>query len=128
MFKHRGMTLVEVLMAVALLGIGAAFLLQSFATVSRALDVAQTQTDAYGFSVSKMEELQAAWRAGHTPDMEGSFQIHNKRFLWQAEAAAHEPEAVFSPLSTLTLRVQWNQRGAQALEWRTFVKTPEAAE
>lgn len=129
MVNHRGMTLVEVLAAVALLGIGAAFLMQSFAATTRALHVAQIQTDAYTFAVSKTEEMKALWRARREAEGEGSFAAHEMRFLWQAAAQPLDAEAAYSPLSLLTFQVEWpTGRGSERYLLRTYLFTPKAPE
>ena len=117
-----GLTLVEVLVAVAILVASAVGILQALGTVAHALAVGEQRLSAYEFAVSKMEELRIAALQVRGLDEDsleplnsyGSFRAGGQPFRWEVTSQALSPDA---GLGSMTLAVGWS-RSAQTYENR----------
>ena len=122
--KRRGLTLVEVMMAVVILSCVSVFVLQALANASYALSVAENRTDVYEFALSKMAQLEMAVLAtrGLGGNEESSFQVGSQKFEWKA---TQQPVLENPLVGSVTLTVTWHQ-GSQTYESRfeTLVKVP----
>ena len=111
-----GFSLIEVLVAIVILGIGGTAILQALGTVSRALMVAEERAAAYGVACSTMAERSLA-RFG-TPvekrsEDAGTVRVADQVVQWQT---VREPMAVIAAapraplvLESLALRVAWSR-------------------
>lgn len=119
---ERGLTLIEVLVAVAILASSAVGVLQALGTVAHALALGEQRLSAYEFAASKMEELklEALQIQSSDPDplkplnTHGSFRLGMQPFRWEVTSQAVSAD---SGLGSMTLTVGWI-RGAQEYENR----------
>lgn len=100
------MTLVEVLISVAILAIGAVLIMQALARGAFAQALAQHRATAYAFAAAKLADLEMIAAAGAIPASSGRFWAGQDAFEWQVGAAPLDdaPE-----LQLLTLTVSWRQ-------------------
>ena len=106
--KDKGLTLVEVLVSVALLGLGLVFILPSMVRISYALEVAEAKRLAYFFSVSKMAQVELNFREGIPPEEEdqGQFRSEGRQFQWDLLTSDIPDHPGFH---SVLLAVHWRQ-------------------
>ncbi len=120
----RGMTLVEVMVALSILSVAAVIVLQALATIYRALDVAEDRSAVCGFAGSKMAELilrpleknELSFSDG------GSFSAGPQRFEWEGQG---RPLAFNPALGSVELKIRWHKgRGSYESDFSTLVSLP----
>ena len=123
--RGAGFTLVEVLVSVAILAVGAPLIMHALARASYAHAVAEHHAQAYLFAASKLSEIELAAR--ETRELkdhyeEGSFRIGNQAFEWQVVAT---PAADDQDLASVLLTLSW-RHGADVYERRfeTLLRLP----
>ena len=102
-----GLTLVEVLISICILAVGAVLLLQALARGAHVLAAARLRATAYAFAAAKMADIElAAHNSTQPPKTSGTFQQAGQRFEWaiQAEPLAEDPD-----LELVSLIVSWYQ-------------------
>jgi len=118
------MTLVELLVAVAILSGGSILILQSLATVSHALTVAENTAGIHPFAVNKMAERHLDVRRNRQlgEGEQGRFQMGKQSFEWEmVPQAVPEDPAV----GAVTLTVRWRQGWRRYEEnYRTLIWIP----
>ena len=102
-----GLTLVEVLISIAILAVGAVLIMQALARGAQALALARHRATAYSFAVSKLADLDITSARGSTPKTAGQFGTGPDRFDWHVEVAPLEVPS----LQVVTLTVEWRQGG-----------------
>ena len=117
--RSRGLTLVEILVAVAILATGGVLILQALARGAYALNVAENRRWAYVFSQAKMADLDMSLKQGLEPKTHGEFRMGREQFRWDVDTfATDEPE-----LQLVTLTVAWRQgRHDYASQFSTLVR------
>jgi len=99
----RGFTLVELLAALALIGIALPVLLHAITTASRMTSVAKRKTEATTLAQGKVEELVAtrAWQSGQ---MSGDFGENFPEYRWSAALANWDA----TTMQELDVTVTWS--------------------
>ena len=123
----KGFALVEVLMSVAILSVGAVFILQALANVSYAVTVAERQAQCHLFILSKAAELELAFREGRSLEerTQGTFRIQNQRFDWELHISP-----VDGPLQvqSMLFSIRWSDAGHTfERELQTLLRSYEAS-
>ena len=129
--SSRGLTLIEVLVAVVLLSVGTIMGLQGLATISRALSRMESQSAAYEFAVNKMTELES--RALHSTKLEefekleeGTFQAAQRSFAWVTSWTVPDPDV---SLGSIRLTVSWQHGEARyESQFSTLINLPKSEE
>ena len=108
----RGLTLIEVLISVVLLAMGAVFIMQALARISYAQLVAEDRRSAYFFSLSKMAEIElSVWQGTFPKEGEhGRVRVGASTGSWDVTAS---PLADDSQEMAIVLTTSWH-RGADA--------------
>ena len=103
--RHRGLTLIEVLISVILLAGGAVLVMQSFATGWEAIVRADERASAYLFALSKLADLELAQGQGRNlaERTDGSFRVGAKPYTWHLNLQADEEKARAPQLVTLSI-------------------------
>jgi prepilin-type N-terminal cleavage/methylation domain-containing protein len=121
----RGITLIEVLVSVVVLAVGATAVAEALARASYAMTVADQYTVSHTFAMSKISDIERAARAGELADeaARGTFQIGPDRYSWEVSTTPVPEQPL---LQTVELAVRWN-RGLRAYErtLTTLVSLPE---
>ena len=104
----RAFTIVEVLLSIAILSVGAVLVMQALARGAYAVTVADARTTVYTFASAKLADLDVAFTQGSMPRTGGKFTSDGTPFQWQLDTSpvSGEPE-----LEMATLTVQWSQAG-----------------
>jgi len=119
------LTLVELLMSVVILSVGAVFIMQALVKISSAHLMAEDQVQASLLAMSKMAEVELAVRQGgfaEDPEQGGSARVGMQAFTWSATAA---PLAEDPTRARVCLTVSWRRgetTGERQLE--TILKLP----
>jgi len=124
--KQDGFTLIEVLVAVAILGIGLTMLLELFSGGLRSAKVSEEYTKAVCYGKGKMEEMLTS-RDFSEGETEGSF---DDQFSWKVEVKKSNP-SLGQPnesetklpidLFQIVVRVTWQSgRGERNIEMETL--------
>jgi prepilin-type N-terminal cleavage/methylation domain-containing protein len=122
----KGLTLVEVLISVAILSVGAVLILQALARGAYALTLAKSRATAYAFAAAKLEDLELAASQGVTAAASGEFGPARERFAWRIDTAPLEDTLA---LQQLTLTVSWRQgRHEHASSVTTIQRAPPPEE
>ena len=108
--KTRGFTLTEVLVSVVILSIGAVYVMQALGRSAAAIEVAEARAQAHQFAVTKMAELELAFRLGQKLEESngGSFRQGTRQFRWGLSAPIPKEEPRMRPVS---LTVEWDLGG-----------------
>lgn len=115
---RRGFTLVEMMVAVALLGIGIAACVACIGTATRASALAEQYTAVQLLAREKLSEIQVS--GARQGEDQGDFGPDRPGFTWRTMA---EPAGV-SGLRRVRLLVRWgNEENPRAAEFTTFVRT-----
>ena len=125
--NRRGLTLVEVLIAITILAAGAPLLLQALAKGAQVLASARYRAAAHAFTAAKLADIELAAREGALPSKTaGAFLQAGQRYEWAIHA---EPVAEDPALQTVTLTVGWRQGPHQYESSVTTVqRAPEPVE
>ena len=118
--RRSALTLIEVLVSVSILAIGAVTVSQALARVSQAARLSELQAAAYVFSLTKMAELDLAIGGGVAVEDAvggGSFRVDQQEFTW---AVSGDPLPEDASLQAVTLRVSWQFCG------QTYVRRIDA--
>ena len=130
-FRHRragvpraprqGLTLVEVLISVAILAVGAVLIMQALARGAYGLTVASNRSTAYAFAAAKLVDLELSAQQGTVPKTRGRFRTDRGRFEWTVHTAPlDEPQ-----LELIMLTVSWRQgRHAYESSYSTAQRVP----
>ncbi len=103
----KGFTLVEILVSVAILSIGAVLVMQALGRAASAMVIAEHRHQATLFSVSKMAEVEMSLLQGqeleeHTA---GSFQIDEQLYQWSLSSPLNKEDP---QRKSVSLVVTWN--------------------
>lgn len=123
----KGLTLIELLVSIVILSVGAIFVLRAYAKTAHALMIAEDRFNSYVFSVSKMAEKEMALREGLDVETgeEGTFQVEGQRFDWDIAVEPLSEEQ----LNLMTLTVVWRRAGHTFEDHiQTLFKPPEVDE
>lgn len=122
--SSRGLTLIEVLVSVVILAVGAVAIAQALAKASEAQAIADDYAAANLLALSKMADVELAFRKGEPVEdgQTGSVRLGLRSFDWQVAAA---PLMDDPNTSTVTLVVNW-RRGRTPYERRvdTLLRLP----
>ena len=122
-----GLTLIEVLISVVILAVGAVLLAQALAKISYAQALAGDRAAVYFLAASTMAEVEVAVQEGSMPEkgQRGSMRLGQQAFVWEAtsQALEEDPKA-----ASVILTVSW-RRGASTFERRleTVVRVEDEA-
>ncbi len=123
--RARGFTLIEVLAAVAILSVGAVFILEALARASQAQVLAEEHRSAYTFALSKLASLELDYEQGqlHGEHEQGRFRVGAQEFMWDLSTSAAENDPA---LQAVDLSVSW-QRGTRDYthDYRSIFRIPE---
>ncbi|CBA17137.1 type II secretion system protein XpsI [Xanthomonas albilineans] len=134
MRRQRGYTLIEVIVAFALLALALTLLLGSLSGAARQVQRADQLSRAtlYAQSLLAAQGVEQPLQPGHT---QGDFE--QGRFHWTLDVAPYvdprrPPDAAVAlgapTLLQLDLQVRWGDASAQALHWQTLrLVNPQAA-
>ena len=80
----EGFTLIEVLLSLMVISVGAVFILQALAKIAETFTIAENRIVAYRFTASKLEEIESTPSDKETflLPQEGAFKEGNTRFNW----------------------------------------------
>ena len=126
--KARGFTLVEVLVSVAILSVGAVAVMQALGRSAAAMTVAEARAQAHQFAVNKMAEVELAARLGQEMEEStgGSFLQGTRQFRWSLSAPLPEEGPGMRPVS---LTVEWELGGeSHAYTVQTAFRVPPEEE
>ena len=122
--SRHGFTLIEVLVSLAILGLGAVTVLQALARIAHAQALTAYQANAYLFAVSKMGDVEVAFREGkdiHDQDT-GSFHVGPRNFQWELVAT---PVVEAPGVRAVSLTVRWRAgQQAYARRFETQLREP----
>ena len=110
--QGRGLTLIEVLISVVILSMGSVVIMEAFGRMAQAMAVADDETGAYLFAMSKMSEVEVEFREGRTPEEDeesGSFRLGERGYEWALRSSTLSEEP---PVKSIALDVEW-QRGSE---------------
>lgn len=112
----RGLTLVEVLVSLVILSVGAVTILQAMVRISHAQALAAYQSTAYLFALSKLGDVEVAFREGKEVEERdtGTFRMGEHAFQWELVARPLVEEPLVSAVS---LAVRW-RAGARTFQRR----------
>lgn len=130
MKRQRGYSLLEVIVAFALLALALTLLLGSLSGASRQIRQADLRSRAvlHAQSLLAVTGIEAPLQAGHSAG-----QWEDGRYRWELDVvpyaeprgAAAEAAAVAGPtLAQLTLQVRWGDADADRLQWRSLRLLP----
>ncbi|WP_312238994.1 prepilin-type N-terminal cleavage/methylation domain-containing protein [Stenotrophomonas sp.] len=133
MKRQRGYSLLEVIVAFALLALALTLLLGSLSGASRQIRQADLRSRAvlHAQSLLAVTGIEAPLQAGHSTG-----QWEDGRYRWELDVAPYvEPrgaavaaltaEPVAGPtLAQLTLQVQWGEADSDRLQWRSLRLLP----
>jgi general secretion pathway protein I len=114
----RGLTLIEVMVAVAIMGIGIVMVMQLFSGGLRAGGLSRDYTEALMHARDQMESLFIERDAGTAIDPGGSATGIVEKYRWRAEVTPHGESA--DPLGSA------EGTGLQLLQIKVKVSWPEA--
>ncbi len=116
--RHKGLTLIEVLISVALLSVGIVIILQTFVRSAQTLAYVRDDATAYAFAVVKLADLEIAWQRGETFKTRGEFTADGQRYRWFLTSAPLDvPE-----LEHVTLNVTWRHGPQQHVSQMDLVR------
>ena len=121
---NKGLTLIEVLLAVSILAIGVISVLRAYANSLATLEAGQYTIEASGLLKQKMADIQQMILEEEEivqKSDNGTFESPFEEFLWQWEIKPLEPEG----LNQLTLMVS-HQNNPRAFRLNTYVVDKEA--
>ena len=104
--RRGGFTLVEVLISIAILAVGAVLIMQALVRGAYALTVASNRSTVYSFAAAKLTDLELSTRQGVAQKSSGRFGSGAGQFEWQVDASPLDDEP---QLSLVTLTVAWRQ-------------------
>ncbi len=106
----KGFTLVEILVSVAILSIGAVLVMQALGRAASAMVIAEHRNQATLFSVSKMTEIEMALLQGQEVEEHtgGSFQVDEQLYQWSFSSPLNKEDP---QRKSVSLVVTWNDGG-----------------
>ena len=110
--RGRGLTLIEVLISVVILSMGSVVIMEAFGRMAQAMAIADDETGAYLFAMSKMSEVEVEFREGRAPEEDeesGSFRLGERGYEWALRSSTLSEEP---PVKSIALDVEW-QRGSE---------------
>ncbi|TDX53278.1 type IV pilus modification PilV family protein [Orenia marismortui] len=96
----EGFTLIEVLIAMVILGVGFSILIQGFMEVNDGLETNKNYTYVSSWAESKLKEI----ALGIDLNNHGTFQSQSLNYRWSTEE-----KIITQKLKKLILRVQWQE-------------------
>jgi prepilin-type N-terminal cleavage/methylation domain-containing protein len=121
-FSSSGLTLIELLVAVSVLGAAAVGILPGLAVASRVARLLDRQSKAYFFACSKLDEVRLASMQGVPLEEKSSgvFRAGIDRIDWQMTVV---PIAADVQLQTVTLDMSWpRDQGKDSYQVRAIVR------
>ena len=104
--RHRGLTLIELLISVAILASAAVLIMQALARGAYTLALADNRLKAYAFCATKMADLEMQFNSAAALDTHGEFRSGRDQFEWHVESSAISDDPT---LELITLTVGWQQ-------------------
>ena len=104
--RQTGLTLIEVLLSLVILGIGEVVILQALARGAHAMAAAERQSAAYAFAAAKLADLELGVQQGGELKTSGAFGTGSSRFDWHLDTV---PQSDDPRLALMTLTVDWRQ-------------------
>lgn len=123
MSGERGFTLIETLVAFAILALSLTALYAAFGTSLRGLERAGNAEEAALLAESKLEEVRVA-RAAPEQSQSGDFDTKPYRWILTTKSEPADPNAPVSPIAPrrVVLAVLWNEDGrTRSLSVETLV-------
>jgi len=121
------LTLIEVLLSVVILAVGAVVIMQALVKISYAHTIVEDQTRASLLAMSKMAELELAVREGVFPEKgeRGRERMGTQTMLWEATSQAREEDPT---LAAVHVTISW-RRGSAVGERQldTLLRPPQDA-
>ena len=122
-----GLTLVEVLVSLVILSVGAVTILQAMVRISHAQALATYQSKAYLFALSKLGDVEVAFREGKDVEASdtGTVRMGEHAFQWELVATPLVKESL---VRVVSLAVRW-RAGTRAFQRRfeTQLRLPPLA-
>ncbi len=111
-----GLTLIEVLVSLVILSVGAVTILQAMVRISHAQTLAVYQSKAYLFALSKLGDVEVAFREGKDVEERdtGTIRMGEHAFQWELVAIPLVEEPLVRAVS---LAVRW-RAGARTFQRR----------
>ena len=100
----RGFTLIEVLISIAILSIGAVLIMQALARGAYAIHMAEVKNRVYNFASARLADLDVGSTQGLIPKTGGTFTMDGQSLSWQFERTLTEQDP---ELEHGTLTVSW---------------------
>lgn len=116
--KQKGVTLIEVLLAVVILSVGIAGVLQSYASAVKTLEISQENIDTVNLLRAKMAEIEQSSIEEHgvsAGSSGGEFEGAFEGYRWESQI---QP-TVFKPLHEIHLAVS-RQDGTRSFSFVTY--------
>lgn len=110
--QHRGLTLIEVLATVVLLGVVLPVAMEGISYCVAAAGAARHRGEAAGLAEAKLAEIIASGDWQYTSSFGGDFGEEYPGYQWQAQVF-DAPDSELDNLRELTLRVTWTSRNTQ---------------
>ena len=113
---RRGLTLVEVLVSLVILSVGAVTILQAMVRISHAQALAAYQSKAYLVALSKLGDVEVAFREGRDVEASdtGTVRIGEHAFQWDLASTSLVGEPL---VRVVSLAVRW-RAGTQTFQRR----------
>ena len=124
---HRGLTLIEVLVSIVLVSVGAIGITHALVRASYAMNVVEQSSAVQLFTVSKMANLELAVESGDTlaDHEDGSFRLGQQQFEWHVDSP---PPPEGESMQAVSLNVTWQDgRHEHDRRVQAFIRLPEAS-
>jgi hypothetical protein len=119
-----------VLISVVILSMGSVVIMEAFGRMAQAMAVADDETAAYLFAMSKMAEIEVEFREGRAPEEDeesGSVRLGQRGYEWTLRSSTVSEEPL---VKSIALDVGWrrgSEMSVRRFETMLRVATPESA-